>query len=154
MIEYGTIKKIKKNNIARVKITRHEMCGNCKACELGTSNKSMTVDAKNEINAKEGDQVALEMEFANLMKASSIAYGFPLIGFFIGIFIGYSLLAQIFHLDAVYCGFFSGLIVMFGAYGLIHLMDKRGKFEKGKYEPVIVNVIHFNKDKKAPINSK
>ena len=40
MIEYGTVKRIKKNNTARVIITRHEMCGDCKACELGTSNKT------------------------------------------------------------------------------------------------------------------
>lgn len=100
----------------------------------------MTVDAKNEVNAKVGDKVALEMEFANLMKASGVAYGFPLIGFLLGIFIGYSI-APMLHLNEVYTGFFGGLILMFAAYGIIHLMDLRGRFGKDKYEPVITNVI-------------
>ena len=30
---------------------------------------------------------------------------------------------------------------MFAAYGIIHLMDRRGRFGKDKYEPVITNVI-------------
>ncbi|MSS20294.1 SoxR reducing system RseC family protein [Pseudoramibacter porci] len=143
MIEYGTVKRIKKNNTARVIITRHEMCGDCKACELGTSKKTMSVDAKNDINAKVGDKVALEMEFANFMKASGVAYGFPLIGFLLGIFIGYAI-APMFHLNEVYSGFFGGLILMFCAYGIIHLMDRRGRFGKDKYEPVITNVIDPN----------
>ena len=83
MIEYGTVQKVKGDH-AKVVIRRHEMCANCQACEMATSNKMMTAQAKNKAQAKVGDDVAVEMELASLMKASGIAYGVPLVGFFVG----------------------------------------------------------------------
>ena len=60
MIEYGTVQRVKENH-TKIVIRRHEMCANCQACEMATSNKTMTDQAKNKAQAKVGDDVAVEM---------------------------------------------------------------------------------------------
>lgn len=148
MIEYGTVAKLynKDNeNKAKVVIQRHEMCGDCKACDMRKSDKKMVALATNKAHAKVGDHVAISMEMASLMKASSIAYGLPLLGFLIGVFAGYYA-APSFGLNQALTGFFAGIILTAVAYLIIKLLDKRGTFGHGKYEPTITEVLPPEKD--------
>lgn len=143
MIEYGTVTKLynkNKENKAQVVITRHEMCGDCKACDMRKSDKKMTALASNRAHAKVGDHVAISMEMASLMKASSIAYGLPLIGFLIGVFAGYYA-APSFGLNQALTGFVAGIVLTAVAYLIIKILDKRGVFGHGKYEPTITEVL-------------
>jgi sigma-E factor negative regulatory protein RseC len=140
MIEYGTVQKVKGDR-AKVVIRRHEMCANCRACEMGTSDKTMTAQARNKAQAKVGDDVAIEMELASLMKASGIAYGAPLIGFFVGVFLGYYALAPGLGWNPPLAGLGLGLLLTFGVYGVIKWLDRRGVFGRGEYEPVVTAVL-------------
>jgi sigma-E factor negative regulatory protein RseC len=138
MQEIGLVKKTH-GSMARVVIKRHAACGDCKACDLGTTKLSMTTDAKNQAGAKVGDTVAVEMAFGNVMKATSIAYGIPLIAFLIGCVGGY-FAAPAVGWDQTLTGFFAGLILTAAAYLVIHQMDKGGAFGKA-YQPTVTEVL-------------
>lgn len=141
MIEYGTVQRVKGDH-AKVVIRRHEMCANCQACEMATSNKTMTAQAKNKAQAKVGDDVAVEMELASLMKASGIAYGVPLVGFFVGVFLGYYALAPRLGWNPPLAGLGFGFLLTLGVYGVVKWLDWQGLFGRGEYEPVVTAVLN------------
>ncbi len=138
MKEIGIVKKIT-GKTARVAIERHAACGECGACQVSKDKMSMTTTARNDAGAQVGDQVSVEMEFGNVMKATSIAYGIPLIAFLLGCGLGFWL-GPILGWDQVITSFCTGVLLTAVSYGIIHLYDRRGAFGKG-YEPIITAVL-------------
>lgn len=138
MQEYGTVKTVIGSK-AKVVIKRHAACGDCGACQVGQEKMTMETTADNKIGAAEGDNVLVSMEFVNVIAATSIMYGIPLLAFLLGCGIGY-LIATIWSLDLVLTPFFTGLIGILIAYFGIRIADKKGCFHK-KYEPVITKII-------------
>lgn len=79
MVELGIIKNVNNDGIATVRVMRSEACGDCKACEIGKSDaKFVELLVKNNVNAKAGDQVSIEMQTQDVLKAALIMYGIPL----------------------------------------------------------------------------
>lgn len=137
MKEIGIVQTLKGKN-AIVAIKRHAACENCGACHVGKEKMTMEATARNDAGAQIGDEVAVEMEFANVIKATSIMYGIPLIAFVIGCALGY-FLALTMALDMVLVPFFSGIFLTVISYLVIRAFDKKGAFN-AKYEPVITTV--------------
>lgn len=138
MKEIGIVQEIRGKK-AQVVIKRHAACGDCGACQVGKEKMTMETMARNDAGAEVGNEVAVEMEFANVLKATSIMYGIPLIGFILGCAIGY-FLAQAMKWDMVLVPFFCGIVLVVVSYGVIRKLDKKGKFNS-KYEPVITEII-------------
>lgn len=140
MKEIGVVKKELKGNKAKVAIMRYAACGDCHACEVSSDKKEMMAEARNDVGARPGDNVVVEMEFANLMRAAGIAYGMPLIAFFIGCFGGY-FLGPSMGWDPVFSGFISGIVLTAVAYLIIRVFDRKGAFGGKRYEPVITEIM-------------
>jgi len=83
--EEGIIIEISKDNIARVKVGRHNECKNCGACP---GDNSVIMDAKNPIEAKIGQRIAFEMKDTNILMAAFVVYIVPLVAVVAGVFVG------------------------------------------------------------------
>ncbi|SHE27076.1 SoxR reducing system RseC family protein [Alkalibacter saccharofermentans] len=140
MKEVGVIKQISGNK-ASVTIKRHAACGDCGACAVGQEKMTMETVAYNAIGAKEGDAVEVEMQFVNVMQASMIAYGFPLLMFIAGAAIGYYPVNSFMGTpENPVTGFIAGMILTTATYAVIKLAEKKGLFSKG-FEPQITNIL-------------
>lgn len=126
---------------AQVSIQRHAACGDCGACHVGRDKMTMEATAYNGIGAKVGERVEVEMQFANVMKASMIAYGIPLVVFILGAVVGfYWINPRLGAGDSPIPAFIAGLVLTAISYIVIRILEKTGAFTKG-YEPLITAIL-------------
>lgn len=90
MIEYGRVTGVK-NNIAYVKFIRTSACGKCQACGMLANQNEIVVEVPNELGAEIGQRVAVSIKMRKAIKASIIAYVFPLIMLILGVLLGWLL---------------------------------------------------------------
>ncbi|SES73254.1 positive regulator of sigma(E), RseC/MucC [Natronincola peptidivorans] len=83
------------NKTAKVIIQRHSSCGSCNACKMGQENMKIEIDAINEINAKVGQRVEVDMEGRNVLTAAFIIYVIPLAALIVGILVSSAILPNI-----------------------------------------------------------
>lgn len=95
MTEYGTVVDIK-GDTAHVKFVRSSACGRCQACGMLQNQNEIVVQVKNELDAQVGESVAVSIRMGKAMRASAIAYVFPLLMLILGVFVGW-LLADVWH---------------------------------------------------------
>lgn len=99
----------------------------------------MIMTAENEIGAELGDIVEIDLETMNLLSATLIAYGIPLLALIIGIFAGYYGFLALGFSDGISQGFGAviGLAGMAASYMLIKMNES--KIEKmKKFKPILV----------------
>ncbi len=138
MNEYGKVIEIHDTK-ATVKIKRSSACGDCKACELGVSNLSeLNIEVENTMNAAIGDQVRLEMQTPDLLRAAFVVYTIPLLALLAGITGTYFVTGKAGKPDEmmmVAVGF--GLMFLSGFF--VRFKDKRTK-ENSNLEPKMIEV--------------
>jgi sigma-E factor negative regulatory protein RseC len=125
-------------NTATVKIDRKSECSSCKMCAFKSGTNFVKVRAKNDINAKVGDAVIIDLEKDNRLTASFLIYIVPLIFAAAGLLIG---------------NFLGNEILMFGlclfmlvlGYIIIALIDKKLSDKKG-FSPEIVQILSKEKN--------
>ncbi len=140
MKEIGTVKALRGNN-AEVEIKRNSACGDCGACHVSKDQSVMLTTAKNSVNAKSGETVEVEMQFANVFVAAFIMYGIPLFAFILGSCVAYYLVdALSIGWDQVLTSFLTGISLTAATYLVIRNFDRQGRFNS-KYQPVIIAVI-------------
>lgn len=100
MKEAGKVVNVNGEN-ADLLFNRTSMCSKCGACGMTAGKDTIVVTVKNSLNAKIGDIVEIEFESGNVLSSSMIAYIFPLIMLFIGIWIGYSVPQSIFKVKDI-----------------------------------------------------
>ena len=83
--EEGIIIEISENNIAKVKVGRHNECKNCGACP---GDSSVIIEAKNPIGAKTGQRISFQLKETNMLMAAFVVYIAPLVAVVIGVLIG------------------------------------------------------------------
>ncbi|MBC8016588.1 MAG: SoxR reducing system RseC family protein [Sporomusaceae bacterium] len=71
--------------MAKVKTSRHNDCENCGSCP---GNSALVLEARNDIGARPGQRVAIEIQEINMLKAAFIVYILPLIAVFVGVMAG------------------------------------------------------------------
>ena len=125
----GTIERFE-GKYAIVKIERHDMCGDCHACELLTDKKSCTLRCVNEVKGKIGDRVEVDLENQVFLKATYMMYGLPFIGFMLGLMGGYVLQAYL-HISwgEILC-VITALLGMGIMLGFIRIRDKKSAYKK------------------------
>lgn len=136
MQEIGTVISTEGKK-ARVLINRHAACGECGACQIGREKMTMETTAQNDIKAKPGDSVLVEMQFMNVLEATGIAYGIPLLGFLLGAIIGW-FLAPSFNIDQTLLAFCLGLFLTVLVYVGIFMLEKYGIFNL-RFQPHITS---------------
>lgn len=141
MIQVGKVVEVLDSKRAKVLMRKHAACGECGACQHGDENMKLNIIAVNELNAKVGDIVEVNMETQNVLGAAFIAYVIPLFSMLLGIGGGSYLLKKMgvivnLEIYAVFIGF----ILMGIAFSAIKLRE--GSFKKDKrYIPVISKIL-------------
>ncbi len=82
----GKISKILPSNLAEVICEPNQACEKCKGCSMAGSGE-IIVQAANEVGAKVGDRVEIDVPEAEGIKAALIIFIFPIIGLLVGYFI-------------------------------------------------------------------
>ena len=130
MTNKGIVKEVKGEMITVV-FERHEACGDCHACHMGSTNcakHTITIKGKADV----GDEIVVEMDESHVMAASATAYMIPFAGFMIGLLGSYALKLSepLMALCAV-----AGTAV---AYMIMRVLDPI--LSKGRWEHRIVSV--------------
>ena len=89
MTNKGIVKEVN-GEMLTVVFERHEACGDCHACHLGSTDcakHTITIRGKADV----GDQIVVEMDESHVMAASATAYMIPFAGFMIGMMGSYAL---------------------------------------------------------------
>ena len=142
MNQQGFIIEIVDDTTAKMIMQRHSACASCGKCsKLSSECQDLVVEVDNSIGAKKGDHVEVSMEGVRVIKATMLAYLFPLIFLLVGTVGTYYVLNLI---------KFSGQIeVISGVVGLfctlisyLILNKKDNKFnESREYIPKITRII-------------
>ncbi|MFZ5966025.1 MAG: SoxR reducing system RseC family protein [Bacillota bacterium] len=141
MNQVGIITEIVDPQRAKILMRRHSACGDCGACQHGKENMEMTLIAMNDIDAKIGDMVEVNLETQNVMGAAFIVYVIPLITLLIAIMGSSFLLRKIgftknIDVYAAIIGF------IFMAVSFIVIRSFEGSFKNNKkYVPTITKII-------------
>lgn len=90
--EDGIIIETLKENMAKVKMGRHNECKNCGACP---GDNTLIIEAQNLIGAKAGQRVILEVKETNMLLAAFVVYILPLLAILAGILIGYEIASKL-----------------------------------------------------------
>ena len=115
---------------ALLEIRESESCSHCHAkvvCSAGKEGtRSMRI--KNKLNAKIDDYVAFDTSETQQLLITTMQYGFPLIGFLVGLMGYFYLLSDKILFPKEIGAFLGGILIMF-AFGLItrYWSDKKAK---------------------------
>ncbi|MHC1624517.1 MAG: SoxR reducing system RseC family protein [Methermicoccaceae archaeon] len=130
-----------------VRVMREEMCGQCPSAGVcrELSKRELLVDALNECDVRMDDLVCLELRTSTFLKASFVAYGVPLLLFFIfalgGYFIGQGMNVMRKDILSALCGL-GGVVV---GYVLVAVYNRRESKGINLY-PRAVTVVDDNLD--------
>ena len=134
--EEGLIIEISDNNIAKVKVGRHNECKNCGACP---GDNSLVIEAKNPIGAKVGQRISFQMKDTNMLMAAFVVYIVPLIAVVIGVLVG-QIIAKKFGYSVRGFQIGGGIITFILSLINIKKFDKFAH-NNDKMQPVITQVI-------------
>jgi len=93
LTEFGQVVDIT-GDVAHVKFMRTSACGKCHACGMLSTQNEIVVQVKNELNAAVGDNVQVSIFMRKAMRASALAYVFPLAMLIMGVLFGWLLSSQ------------------------------------------------------------
>jgi sigma-E factor negative regulatory protein RseC len=128
---------------AKIKLQRHTACGDCGACQVSKNQLTMIFDADNNVGAKTGDFVEIDMESVDLLSAVVLIYVYPLIALITGIFAGYYGMLALGIEDRAAQGFGAiiGILAAAMIYAIIKLKENKLKSMK-KYKPTITSIVN------------
>lgn len=121
MIENGIIKKLENNN-AWVLLQKGEQCHGCTACRA-FGDGSAEILAVNDINAKPGDKVEIEIQPKQVVKHSAVVFLLPVLALIIGYFLGVKYLTSL-SISEEPAGIIGSLGLMIISYLFIVLYDR------------------------------
>lgn len=133
-------------NKAKIKMQRHTACGDCGACQVSKNQLTLILDAENNLGAKTGDFVEIDLETVDFLSAVVLIYVFPLIALIVGIFAGYYGILSLGIEDRTAQGFGAIIGILAAAMTYLVIKLKEGKLKNlKKYKPTITSIIN-NKD--------
>lgn len=131
------------NNTAVVRLVRHSACSECGGCSQGggdAESKEMLVEALNEVSAAVGDQVQLDLESVQVVRAAFIFYAIPLIALLVGVFAGKAILDGLgYTANSELGAAISGTLLMIAAFTGIRMNEDRLQ-KSGRYLSRIVEI--------------
>ena len=134
--EEGIIIEISQNNIAKVKVGRHNECKNCGACP---GDSSVVIEAKNLLGAKKGQRIAFVVKETNMLMAAFVVYIAPLILVTLGIIVGQVIAGKFgFSVRGFQIG--GGILTFIVSIINIKIFDKYAH-NNDKMQPVITQIL-------------
>ena len=142
MNQQGFIVEIVDDKTAKMRMQRHSACASCGKCaKLTSESQDLIVEVDNQIGAKVGDHVEVSMESVKVMKATMLAYLFPLIFLFVGTIGTYYLLNLLNYSGSIETiSGIVGLACTFISYLILNKKDNKFK-ESRDYIPKITKII-------------
>lgn len=125
-----------------ISVKRNSACASCGACKMSCDSRGLTLLADNEIGAKVGDQVEVDMETPNVLGAAFIIYTIPLVALVAGVLLGNQILKMVgyagnLEMGSILVGF------LFLAVSFLGIKVCEPKFrDSKKYDPKIVSIIN------------
>ncbi|MDM8534939.1 SoxR reducing system RseC family protein [Clostridiaceae bacterium HSG29] len=127
-------KVIKENgNFVVVEMNSTSACSGCNHCGNDDDSPDKSIRAFNDIGAKKGDIVEINMETQNVLLAATIAYGIPFIAFLTGVLLA----DKMFNSELISA--LSGFIFMAISYLMINRNEEKFYSSK-KYVPEVVKI--------------
>ena len=124
------------NDMAKIKVGRHNDCSNCGACP---GSDSVIISAINKVGAKPGQRVAFQMKEVNVLRAAFVVFILPLVAIFIGVLLGGFIGGYIG--DKTYTfQIVGGIITFLLSLIFIKLFDKATTVNQ-KTQPVIISIL-------------
>lgn len=137
MKETGVVVKVESGQMT-VRFSRTEACKKCGGCSQGEDGSMITV-VRNEIGAKVGDWVALELAEGSLLLASLLAYGLPLVGLVGGLLLGTALAPRWPQMDPNALPLGCAAVLTMLAYMVNHITEPLRR-KSGRFSPHAVLV--------------
>ncbi len=132
----GIVLEVFGGNLAKVKTSRHNDCENCGACP---GNSAMVLEALNDIGAKPGQRVAIEVKEVNMLKAAFIVYILPLIAVFFGAMTG-GIVAERLGSEVLWWQIAGGVLAFILSVAYIKYFDHAARTDI-KMQPTIVRIL-------------
>lgn len=141
MKSLGKVISIDGNN-ARVQLKRSSACGDsCGSCKGGCTPTTTVIEISNNIGAKVGQTVEVEMNDNTFMKAVGISYMFPLIMLIVGTSIGYGMYDSLeIKISQEIFSFLVGMAFITISYFIVNRIDKKHR-ESGKFKLTITKIL-------------
>ena len=133
----GIVLEVIAGNLAKVKTSRHNDCENCGACP---GNSAIVLEARNDIGAKPGQRVAVEVREINMLKAAFIVNILPLINTFIGAVTGGMLAERLLVSDLLWAQIVGGIVGFSLSIIYIKFFDSAARMDV-KMQPIIVRIL-------------
>lgn len=142
MNQQGFIIDIVDNRTAKMIMQRHSACASCGKCsKLSSECQDLVVEVDNSIGAKKGDHVEVSMESVRVLKATLLAYLFPLMFLLVGTILTYYILNLIkFSGPTEVISGVVGLICTCISYLLLRKNDDKFK-QSRQYIPKVTRII-------------
>lgn len=142
MNQRGYIIELVDGTTAKIKMQKHSACAACGKCASSTDKKDIIVEVDNNIGAKVGDYVEVNMDSVNVIKAAAIVYIVPLIALLGGTIVSYVIFNFIdIGMNKEVLSGFIGIVLTIISYLLIKSKDRKFR-ESRNYIPIITKVIN------------
>ncbi|CEP82077.1 SoxR reducing system RseC family protein [Paraclostridium sordellii] len=142
MNQRGYVIELVDGTTAKIKMQKHSACAACGKCASSADKKDIIVEVDNNIGAKVGDYVEVNMDSVNVIKAVAIVYIVPLIALLGGTIISYGILNFIdIGMNKEVLSGFIGIVLTAISYLLIKSKDRKFR-ESRNYIPIITKVIN------------
>ncbi|MDU5021333.1 MAG: SoxR reducing system RseC family protein [Clostridiales bacterium] len=142
MNQRGYVIELVDGTTAKIKMQKHSACAACGKCASSTDKKDIIVEVDNNIGAKVGDYVEVNMVSVNVIKAAAIVYIVPLIALLGGTIVSYGIFNFIdIGMNKEVLSGFIGIVLTIISYLLIKSKDRKFR-ESRNYIPIITKVIN------------
>ncbi|AUN15531.1 SoxR reducing system RseC family protein [Paraclostridium sordellii] len=142
MNQRGYVIELVDGTTAKIKMQKHSACAACGKCASSTDKKDIIVEVDNNIGAKVGDYVEVNMDSVNVIKAAAIVYIVPLIALLGGTIVSYGIFNFIdIGMNKEVLSGFIGIVLTIISYLLIKSKDRKFR-ESRNYIPIITKVIN------------
>lgn len=121
MKESGLVKRVE-GSTAYVLFERTSACAKCGACGMISGQNDITVAMKNTLDAKPEERVEVQFTTKNALQSSAIAYVFPLLMLFLGVWLGYVIPQDIFPVPDPFAAIL-GLVFAAAAFLILKLLN-------------------------------
>lgn len=130
--EYG-----REDTLVRIEIEAKAACHHCSSRNLCTpfgDDRRMITEAINEMGARPGDMVRIEMEPKSTLGAAFLLYVFPVLALVLGYFLGVSFSGKEVH------GIIAAIIALVFSFVILKALNPY--FSKGRrFKPVIIEIM-------------
>ena len=138
MSNLAIVREVKGNRVSLTTVP-NGACGGCTSCSAGVGGKDFTATYEGEVT--KGDTVVYDMESRNLLMASFLAYGLPLILMLVSMFASIKVLeAAGVGKNSEMIGFLVGIAVVASTYFIIKSYEKKIE-ENEKFRAKIIRVV-------------